>query len=241
MTNLYPYANGSYDFTSAPIPSSRVSVGYPGGLLGLANVKSLVTPVLSLSGNLGLLGTISGVSADGITQPVQTLADSVTQSTLASVLAQLPVTMNSGETGAFTNPADLPNEPGTPHANPTQRVVMSGDAQSTQALLDALTSALNTTYAGKTGQQLVDAGLIDENTLLTAVAGQLGLVPALLTSTQISAILNGVTATVTGILGGSVLGQTGTYSALPALSIDLPSTAATGLYRGQLVVTLMDK
>jgi hypothetical protein len=42
-------------------------------------------------------------------------------------------------------------------------------------------------------------------------------------------------------LTGSVLGQTGSYNTMPALAIDVPTSIAAGTYRGQLVVTLMDK
>lgn len=241
MTNLYPYA-GTYDFGGDVIPSSAVSVDYPGNLAGLVDIESIVAPVVTLSGNLGLLGTISGLDVDGVTQSVQTLSNAVTQDTLATVLDQLPVSLTAGATGAFTDPADIgqAGEPGAPHGSPTSKVLMSGDAQSPTALLDALVAALDNDLGGSTAQELIDAGLLDQDTVLTAVAGDLGLVPSLLTNLQITTILNGLTGTVTDITG-DVLGQTGTYSSLPALGIDLPVGTDTGVYRGQLVVTLMDK
>jgi hypothetical protein len=243
MTNLYPYA-GSYDFTGDVIPSGAVGVSYPGGLAGLVDVESLVTPVVQLTGTLNLLGlpvgsTVVDQSIDGVTQSVTTLTEAVTQDTLASLLSELPVSLVAGETGTFDNPADLPSEPGTPHANPTSKVLMSGDAQSPAALVNAIVAAINTDLGGATAQQLIDAGLVDENSVITAAADALGIVPSLLSSAQITTILDTLTGTVTG-LTGDILGQTGSYSSLPALSIDLP-TVDTGVYRGQLVVTLMDK
>jgi hypothetical protein len=244
MTNLYPYATG-YDFASAPIPSSAISVGYPGGLAGLLDVESLVTPVVQLTGTLNLLGLPIGSTpvnetVDGVTQAVSTLTQAVTQDTLASVLDELPVSLDAGETGAFDGPADLPGEPGTPHASPTTKVLMSGDAQSPANLVTAIVSAINTDLGGSTAQELIDAGLLDENSVLAAAGDALGIVPSLLSSAQVDTILSTLTGTVTGLTGG-ILGQTGTYSSLPALSLDLPSGVDTGVYRGQLVVTLMDK
>jgi hypothetical protein len=246
MTNLYPYAGGSYDFGSTPIASNLISVGYPGGLAGLVDVESLVTPVVELTGTLNLSGlpvgsTAVSESVDGVTQSVQTLSDAVTQDTLASLLDLLPVSLESGDTGTFDNPADLPSEPSAPHANPTSKVLMNGDAQSPTALIDALVDAINNDLGGATAQELVDAGLLDQNSVLSAAGDALGIVPSLLTAGQVTTIMTTLTGTVTGITG-DVLGQTGSYSTMPALTIGaLPGTTETGLYRGQLVVTLMDK
>src|SRR3954454_12768424 len=145
MSNLYPWTGSAYDFTDAPIPSSAISVGYPSGLLDLLNVKSLVDPVVHLTGSitvggLGLPTTINQ-NVDGATSSVQTLANTVTQATLASALAELPITLQTGETGAFTAAAGLPGEP-TAHPSPTSKVLMSGAAQA--PLTSALVSALNT-------------------------------------------------------------------------------------------------
>ena len=244
MTDLYPYA-GSYDFAGDVIPSSAVGVSYPGGLAGLVDVESLVAPVVQLTGTLNLLGlpvgsTAVSESVEGVTQSVTTLTEAVTQDTLAALLDELPVSLVEGEDGTFDNPADLPSEPGTPHASPTSKVLLSGDAQSPADLVTAIVGAINTDLGGSTAQELVDAGLLDENTVVTAAADALGVVPSLLTGAQVTTILNTLTGTVTGLTGG-ILGQTGTYSSLPALSINVPTGTDTGVYRGQLVVTLMDK
>src|SRR3954451_17020343 len=240
MSNFYPWSGSAYDFTGAPIPSSAISVGYPSGLLDLVNVKSLVAPVLHLTGSItvGGLGIPTAINqnVDGATTSVQTLANTVTQSTLAGALAELPVTLQTGQTGAFTAADGLPGEP-TAHPNPTSKVLMSGAAQS--PLSAALLTALNTAYGGKTAAQLVAAGLLDQNAVVSAVAQQLGITPDLLSGADITSIMSTLTGTVTS-LAGSILGQTGSYNTMPTLSINVPSSAAAGVYRGQLVVTLMD-
>jgi hypothetical protein len=202
-------------------------------------VKSLVTPVVQLTGSLGLPllpATTVNQTVDGLTQSVQTLTDPVTKSTLTAALSQLPITLATGETGAFTNPAALPGDT-VSGLNATSRVLMSGTAQ--QPLTTALVSAINSTLGGLTAQQLIDAGLLDQNTVLQAVASQLGVPTNLLTGSDITSILTTLTGTVTG-LTGNLLGQSGSYTTMPALSINVPSGASTGVYRGQMVVTLMD-
>ena len=240
MSDLYPWTGSAYDFSGTPIPSSAVSVGYPGGLLDLVNVKSLVAPVVNLTGSVTVGGllvpTAIDQTIDGATQSVQTLANTVTQSTLASALSQLPVTLQTGETGAFDSAAALPGEP-TAHPSPTSKVLMSGAAQ--PPLTAALVSALNTAYSGKTAAQLVAAGLLDQNAVIAAVAQQLGITPDLLSAADVTTIMSTLTGTISG-LAGSVLGQSGSYNTLPTLSINVPSSAPAGIYRGQLVVTLMD-
>lgn len=239
MTNLYRLASGSPDFNGTPIPSSAVSVGYPSNLLDLLDVQSLVTPVVQLTGalNLPLLSAVNvSQTVNGLTQSVQSLTDPVTKATLSSVLNQLPVTLNTGEVGAFTSPASYPGD-GTSNASPTSKVLMSGTAQ--QPLTSALVAAINSTLGGLTAQQLITAGLLDQNTVLQAAATALGVPTNLLTSTDITTILTTLTGTVTG-LTGNLLGQSGSYTTMPALSINVPSGVTTGTYQGQMVVTLMD-
>jgi hypothetical protein len=240
MSNLYPWSGSAYDFAGTPIPSSAISVDYPSGLLDLVNVKSLVAPVLHLTGSVtvGGLGVPTAINqnVDGATDSVQTLANTVTKSTLAAALADLPVTLQTGETGSFASAAGLPGEP-TAHPSPTSKVLMSGAAQ--PPLTSALVSALNTTYGGETAAQLVAAGLLDQNAVVAAVAQQLGITPDLLSSADITSIMSTLTGTV-GSLAGTVLGQSGSYNTMPTLSINVPSSASAGVYRGQLVVTLMD-
>jgi hypothetical protein len=240
MSNLYPWSGGGYNFNGTPIPSSAISVDYPSSLLDLVNVKSLVAPVLKLTGSItvGGLGVPTAInqSVDGATESVQVLANTVTSSTLAAALASLPVTLQTGQTGAFAAPAGLPGEPAA-HPNPTSKVLMSGAAQAPAGA--ALVNALNSTYGGDSAAQLVAAGLLDQNAVISAVAQQLGITPDLLSAADISSIMSSLSGTVTS-LAGSILGQSGSYNTMPTLSITVPSSASAGVYRGELVVTLMD-
>jgi hypothetical protein len=240
MSDLYPYTSG-YDFNATPIHSNRVSVSYPGSLKDLAGIKSLVTPVVNLTGslNLGDLGLPLGLTAvnqsvNGAVSSVQTLSNTVTSSTYAAALAALPITLQTGTSGAFTNPAGLPGQSGS--FTPTSLTLMSGAPGNPLA---ALLSAVQTTYNGLTAQQLVTAGIIDQNAVLTAAAQALGVTPDAFSAGDITTIMSSLTGTITSLTGG-LLGQTGSYNTLPALSINVPAAAAAGLYRGEMVVTLMD-
>jgi hypothetical protein len=198
--------------------------------------------VIHLTGtlNLGLvLGNAVQVDqlVDGGESTVQSVADTITKGTLAAALAQLPVTLQTGQTGAFAAAAGLPGEPGS-HPSPTSKVLMSGDAQA--PLQSALITALNNTVGGNTAQQLINAGLLDQNAVVASVAQQLGIAANLFSAAQITSMLTTLTGTVTDLVG-NLIGQTGSYNTMPALSINVPSSASAGVYRGQLVVTLMDK
>jgi hypothetical protein len=224
MTNLYPWSAGAFDFNGTAIPSGAISVSYPAGLLDLVDVKSLVSPVVKLTGTITLGAVPLPISisqtVDGAVTTAQSLADTVTKSTLASVLTQLPVTLQ------------------TSHPNPTSLNLMSGNAQ--QPVASALVSALNAAYGGDTVQQLLTAGLLDQNAVVSAVAQQAGITPDMITNAERTAIMTSLTGTIDS-LSGSIVGQSGSYNTMPALSINVPASAAAGTYRGQLVVTLMDK
>jgi hypothetical protein len=241
MTNLYPFANGNYDFNATAIPSSALSLSYPSSLFDLNNVAALVEPVFDLTGSiqLGALGVPVAVdkTVNGTAKDAQSLSAAVTQSSYASLLSQLPITLATGETGTFDSPAPLPGQSGSAFANPTPKVLMSGSPHTPTT--KSLTDALNATYGGKTAQQLVTAGLLDANAVISAAAQALGVTPDLITNSEKTTILTTLTGTVSGIL--SIDGQTGSYNTLPELDITTPSDTPAGLYRGQLTVTLMDK
>ena len=71
---------------------------------------------------------------------------------------------------------------------------MSGTAQDPASAV--LTSALQATYGGKTAAQLVAAGLLDQNAVISAVAQQLGITPDLLSAADITSIMSTLTGTV---------------------------------------------
>ena len=89
------------------------------------------------------------------------------------------------------------------------------------------------------GFRLAGTDGLDQNAVISAVAQQLGIAPNLLSAADVTSIMSTLTGTVNS-LTGSILGQSGSYNTMPTLSISVPSSAAAGVYRGQLVVTLMD-
>lgn len=242
MSNLYPY-DGSYHFDQQPIPSSAVSVAFPQQLVDVANVSTLVTPIVQLASTAVPFSALTPFNAtvDGVTQSVQTLQQTLTQSTMATLGDKLPIRVAAGTAGAFTQPAAVTGQPGT--FSPTARDVLDGTKQSLSALLTDLVNKLQGTAT--TAQDLISAGVLDENTFLASAASALGETADQLTSTVINELLTGVHATVTGLdpltaTTDQVLGQTGSYNAMPQLALTLPAQQPAGSYQGELTLTLMD-
>ena len=242
MSNLYPY-NGSYQFNQTPIPSSAVSLAFPGNLLDIANLSTLVTPIIHLTDSALPFTALAPLDATvtGTTTSVSTLASTVTQATITALGDELPVRIATGGGGAFTNPAAVSGQSGS--FTPTAVGVLDGTAQSLAALLNDLKNSLNN--AKTTAQQFVTAGLLDQNSVLTAAATQLGLTTDQLTGAQITQIMNAA-ATVTDLqplagLTDKVLGQTGSYNTVSQLSLQVPAQQPAGDYQGELTLTLMDK
>jgi hypothetical protein len=242
MSNLYPYS-GSYQFGQTPIPSSAVSLSFPGGLLDIANLSTLVTPVIHLTDSAAPFTALTPLNATvtGTTTSVSTLASTVTQATIAALGDRLPVRIAAGGGGPFTNPAGVTGQSGS--FSPTAVDVLDGTAQSLAALLADLKGSLNN--AKVTAQDFVTAGLLDQNSVLAAAAAQLGLTTDQLTGAQITQIMNAA-ASVTDLLPlagltDKVLGQTGSYNTVSQLALQVPSQQPAGNYQGELTLTLMDK
>lgn len=245
MSNLYPYSGG-YQFTAPPIPSSAVSLAFAGNAFDVTNLSTLVTPLIHLaSTSLPFsVATPLDTTIAGTTKTVATIGTQ-TQKSLSSLLDQLPVRVATGAGGAFTDPAAVTGQSGT--FNPTAVDVMDGTKQSMQGLLDDLVSALNAGHT--TAQDFVDAGLLDQNAVIAAGLGALGLTSDQLTS-GLTAQLLAVPASVTDLqalvdpvanTADKILGQTGSYNTVPTLSLTLPNQQPAGNYQGELTFTLMDK
>jgi len=241
MSNLYPYSSG-YQFNQAPIPSSAVSMSFPNAMFDVANLSTLVTPLVHLTDSTGLFtATPLDSTVSGTTTSVQTIA-TVTQKSLSGVLDELPIRVSTGSGGPFSNPAAVTGQSGT--FNPTAVDVLDGASQSLTALITDLVNKLNTGVV--TAQDLIDVGLLDQNSVIAAAASALGVTPDQLSAAQITSILGSVAAQVTDLqplagLTDKVLGQTGSYNTLPQLSLTLPAQQPAGTYQGELTFTLMDK
>jgi hypothetical protein len=101
-------------------------------------------------------------------------------------------------------------------------------------------SSLGVGSSGVPVSQLISAGLVTQSQVLAAVTQALGTAADLLSQSQITSLLSGVTGKVTDLVG-TLTGQSGSYSAQPELSISVPANTPGGSYRGQMTVTLMDK
>lgn len=276
MSNLYGYDAASNTWNcSQEIPSSKLALSSPSGLLSVNGVIGYVTPVFNLSGDLSsVLGLAPGVGQ--ITnQPVTGQALSLTQSeltalsssnligsTLAQAMTRLPMSIASGAGGAFSTPAADPSGSNcgiSTGSNATNVQVMSGAPDASGLLSDVeaiVQSATNT--AAPTATDLVADGVDSTGVCTTATAGctafltvnqvlamvstALGTNSSLLTSSQVTGILNTLTTTVgSGItLVSTATGQSGNYSSQPAMAINTSGIGA-GSYSGQMTVTLISQ
>jgi hypothetical protein len=247
MSNLYPYAAGSYTFGATPIPASNVSLALPATALDVSGVTALTQPVVSLTGNLSsVLGLVLGLLGGGVnpanvtTTVTSTLQSTVVQAShvLDGTLASLPLNVAGGSGGAFTTPASLGAGDPVQGGTPTSLTMLSGTPNaSPSGLLAAVQGTLN----GKTATQLISLGVLDQSSVLSALSGVLGLPLSVLNNPlliNLTNLLGGLTGTVTSL--GGVQGQSGTYSASGALNVTVPGNVAAGTYRGVLTLTLAD-
>jgi hypothetical protein len=246
MSNLYPYANGSYDFAATPIPSGNVQLSNFSSLLDLENVKSLVAPVFTLTGTLpsvlGLSGSSTLTGLGGAVQSATTVPASLVGSQLQSDLSLLPLQVTQGPSGeAYTNPAQLVDGSTTGPAvsgTPTQLTLMSGSAQPGD--LAGLLSELQGVYNGLSAATLIADGVLSQDTVVTALETQLGL-PSSAVEANLSAILSALSGTVTALSSTTgVLGQSGSYNGISGLGITVPATTTSGTFRGIYTVILAD-
>ena len=242
MTNLYQAPGGVVDHDATPIASREVTLGRQGTPLAVAGVTAIVQPVIdtqsqllnpTLCGVLGLSTVVlggSGCVLEG-TDILGTVQEVTVPIDLSEVGA-LPLVPQANEVGAFTNPEFGANTAadgddagdGAPAA--TARRVLSGAPLPVD--LAPLTSAVAALNVG-------DA-LIDENALLADLFASY---PALagFNDTVLDGIVDSTVATLENLTVANILKQTGTYSALPTLDVDVPAGAKEGAYKGTLVVT----
>lgn len=206
MTNLYPYAGGSYQCTArSDIPSSAITLSSPSGLLTVAGVSAATTPVFTLTGTLtsadvpGLLSSVTlattdvpPTTADGVlpSTPLSQSAltgssGSLFGSTLSGVESKLPISLSTPTTGgAFTTPDPHPTcDPSLPAGQAVQ--VMHGTANPTGLVGDLISqisaATCKSTPLGTdpTLSALICAGYLTNNAVSTAVQSNSTLMTAL--------------------------------------------------------------
>ncbi|MFP5309494.1 MAG: hypothetical protein ACLGIR_07950 [Actinomycetes bacterium] len=260
LARLDPTAPDGVD-CSTVIPAGAFTLGYLTDPVSVLDVEGLVSTATTLTADLsGALATLDPLGTLGIPAAVtltdlplrdQTLADAV--DLVAGSSAALPIRVAAGSGGAFTDAAAHPTcAGGAP--SPTSVLVMSGEANGALVgellawlglALDDVEAAADTSGDGRlSAAELVAAGLLEQATVDAAVY------QALLDAGVSRAVLDApgstVVSTVVGLLDttsirlGSLLGQSGVYTALLELVADDTLTQPTGVYGGRLEVTQVD-
>ncbi len=242
MTNLYFDDGGSLDFDDA-ITSDNVSVDDAADPLNVQDPQVLVEPVYDTVStitdsticstlSLVMVGGACTINAGDITGELQTVDLPVDLNDLSG----LPLLPQDPQNGAFTNPsfdgvgASDPAASGAPAATSYQ--LISGSAVSDATVLTNVESRLNTLLSGLTVTQKIDSGV-----LTSALRSVVGVTWDLLTSAQVTTVVNSTTATLQSLTGADLLAQAGTYLSFPELDLTVPDGASGGTYRGTLVVT----
>lgn len=221
-------------------------------LLGTDFLGQLTDPICSLLTELDLLGLLTNGGLEFDNLPITGLpVGPLSLDDLA--LADLPIVINHGPGGVFTNPncssgiaalvGDATCDEGT---GATARVLMQGAmAGSLTANLDALLrDALPTPIVHAT-----DASISTVNDIIAALRNDsrakvrdLGdaLADTAYTDAQRITLINGLLAAVENLVFDDLLYLDGQYRSLPTLSIDTGSADQGGVYEGTMTVTLVD-
>lgn len=254
LSDLYAWDGAEFE-CGTKLDASAVSLGWVVDPTSVTDVAALPSTAWDLTGELdGALVTLLG--ATGTTVSVTDLAGQEVDQALEGVFDgledSLPVQVDTGTGGAFTQPAPHSTCEPTPADPATVHSIQEGSPSDLTALFDwvtdEVTSAADLDTSGDiTGTELVDSGLVDDADLADAVRQaladigvDLGLLDSLLSSGTLAMedIYELLTATLDPIT--SLLGQTGTYVATPELSLSVPGGVPGGTYRGTMTVTLLD-
>ncbi len=255
LSDLYAWDGADFE-CGTKLDASAVSLGWAVDPTSVTDVEALPSTVWDLTGQLdSTLASLLGVS-DGTTITVTDLAGEQIDRALAGVFDgledSLPIQVDTGTGGAFTNPAPhstcepAPADPATVHS------IQEGSPNDLTALFNWVTNEVTDaadvdTNGDITGTELVDSGEVTDADLAEAVrqaladAGvNLGLLDTLLAAGDIT--MDDIYALLTATLDPitSLLGQTGTYLSVPELSLSVPGGVPGGTYRGTMTVTLLD-
>lgn len=255
LSDLYAWDGAEFE-CGTKLDASAVSLGWVVDPTSVTDVEALPSTVWDLTGQLdATLAALLGVP-EGTTITVTDLSGEQIDRALAGVFDgledSLPVQVDTGTGGAFTNPAPHSTCEPAPADPATVRSIQEGSPSDLTALFnwvtDQVTAAADVDTSGDiTGSELVDSGEVSDADLADAVrqaladAGvDLGLLDTLLADGTITMddIYQLLTATLDPIT--SLLGQTGTYVATPELSLSVPGAVSGGTYRGTMTVTLLD-
>lgn len=229
---------------------------------GLVDLEGTVSPALAdLLDPLGVINTLLvGAGLDPLVgRPLSAGADEIAaqlQDALSGVLdgadSLLPVKVSNGSAGAFGSPAAHP-DCGGGAPSPTSRLLMSGNAGSLGGFVQGLIDDLAALVDGITAADMVGDGTIDAAAAQAAAAAAvqgladdlnaqlagLGLGPV--TLPQTGGVIDQVLQELEGVLGTvDLLGQSGIGVSVPNLDASPASAPQSGVYRGRMVVTIVD-
>ena len=253
MSNLYGYYNSAWN-CSAVIPASAVSLTSPSSLLDVSGLSSGLTPQFVLNGTLttvlGPLLTTLGLGSAVVTNaPVTGLAQTLSQaslaagntgqlvgSTVSSLSSSLPLQAVTGAGGAFTNPAADPSGAncGQSGSSATNVPVMSSTANAAGISVDL--QGLLAKLPNMSATQLITAGYLDSNSVMSAVSTVLN-IPLNLLTPYVSSIENTLIGSLAGTpLATGLTSDSGSYSSSPAVTVNTSGVPA-GSYKGTMTIT----
>ncbi|MGH2725126.1 MAG: hypothetical protein ACRDI0_12895 [Actinomycetota bacterium] len=268
LSNLYLFG-GSFD-CAKKVDSGDLSAAFPidaqlqdlGALVqGLVDLEGTVDGALATlldpTGAIGLILSTAGLDPLAgrpleITGPIAAQVEDTLAGALNGASSVLPVKISNGSPGPFTTPASHP-QCGGGGGSPTSRLLMSGDASSLGGFVQDLIDDLQALVDGISASDMITDGTIDaaaaEAAAAEAVQGLqdqinselagLGLPPIALPQT--GAVIDQVLDTLVGLLDtANLLGQSGAGISVPNLNADPDSAPTAGIYKGRMVVTLVD-
>lgn len=268
LSNLYLF-EGSFD-CGKKVDSGDLSAAFPinaqvqdlGALIqGLVDLQGTVNGALASlldpGGTIGLILSTAGLDPLAgrpleVAGPVAAQVEDTLAGALDGASSLLPVKVSNGSPGPFSTPATHP-QCGGGGGTPTSRMLMSGDASSLGGFVQGLIDDLQALVDGVTASDLIDAGVIDaaaaEAAAAEAVQGLqdqinselagLGLDPIALPQT--GDVIDLVLDLLVGLLDtANLLGQTGVGISVPNLNAEPDSAPTAGVYKGRMVVTLVD-
>lgn len=239
MTNLYLDNGAGLEFSKV-IPSAEVRLNSQVNPVNVVGLTATVQPVVSTVTNLvdsticktlglitALLGNCTLNTTDltakvigGLTLTVDELTD----------LPNLPIVPQPNAEGAFVDPSYVgaaaadPNKTSTPA---TELALVTGGTNLTPVLseLDAAVEALP-----------LDA-VVNSSDVISALRERFGIAWDRLTDEEVQVVLAAADVVPAPLTSDNLRSLTGTYLSMPTLTVDVPTDAAPGNYKGTMVVT----
>ncbi|HWC31769.1 MAG TPA: hypothetical protein VG709_01410 [Actinomycetota bacterium] len=267
LSNLYLFA-GSFDCNKR-VDSDDLAVSFPidaqvhdiGAIVnGLVDVEGTVNgglaTLLDPTGAINTVLTTAGLDPLAGRPLVAGDLTAQLEDTLNGVFdgadSLLPVNLSNGPNGSFAEPAAHPNCGGGA-GTPTSRLLMSGEASGVGGFVQGLIADLEALVDGVSLDGLVSGGVVDAAAAQAAAAAAVqdledainaelaGLSLAPIALPQTSDVVDLVLERLIGALDlANLIGQTGLGVSLPNLDATPDSAPVSGVYKGRMVVTLVD-